>query len=190
VKSPHCTFVAFVFILFSPVAYSQVVPNPKPPLPPNSGLTPVYPPSAGASWTKGNPSCGNTCTNGPVRFTPAIVEGCEGVNVNLNFRTVTHDRNPTLLSDRGDTIENQGGSIDWGDGQTTTLDPKDCCSWNASHVYLQARQYAASARFGQQFTNARNPAGGCSYRCTVSQSAVVTIYPKTAPICTGRKTKH
>jgi hypothetical protein len=106
----------------------------------------------------------------------------------VNFRTDTHPKNPTLLSDRGDGIENQGGQIDWGDGQATALDPAQCCSWNLTHVYTQARQYAASANFGQQFTNANNPRGGCSYRCRVAQTADVTIYLKTAAVCTGSKT--
>jgi hypothetical protein len=107
----------------------------------------------------------------------------------MNFRTDTHPTRPTLLSDRGDGIENQGGEVDWGDGQKTPLDPAQCCSWNVSHPYAQARQYVASATFAQQFTNANNPRGGCSYRCRVSQTAQVTIYLKTAAICTGGKLK-
>lgn len=180
-----------VILCASTLAYAQgVQPIPRPPAPPNSGLTPKYPPSAGGQSIGGNPSCANACTNGPVRFTPAVVEACVGETVHMNFRTETHADHPNLLANRGDGIENQGGFVDWGDGGTTPLnyDPNQGPpSWDVTHVYNQARQYAASATFGQQFTNANNPRGGCSYRCRVSQSADVTIYMKTAAVCQAGK---
>lgn len=181
-------YVLSASLLLALPASGQIAPAPKPPAPPNSGLVPKYSAYAGPTWTAGNPSCSDTCTRGPVRFTPAVAEGCENVAVQMNFRTDTHVNNPTVLSNRGDTIENGGGEVDWGDGTPPTpLDPSKCCSWDVSHQYKQARQYAASAHFGQQFTNANNPRGGCSYRCSVSQSADVTIYLSSDPICTRMK---
>jgi hypothetical protein len=113
-----------------------------------------------------------------MRISPDPIEACEGEKIIINVR-VEGNKMATF----GDTVENAGGFIDWGDGKTDNLN--GCCSWDLSHSYPQARTYHASATFGEQDTNANNPPGGCSYRCRLQQCAVVIIHMKSSRECTG-----
>jgi hypothetical protein len=167
--------------------YGQVVGVPKPPQAPAAANGAKFPPRSGGHDFPKDKGCWTSCTKGPVRFTPSFLEGCEGEDVVTNFRIDAMP--PNTLSNRGDRMENEGGAIDWGDGETTDLAPKPglCCEWNEHHTYAQSMTYIASARYGQQFTNAFNPAGGCSYRCEDAQQMEVRIFPKNSPVCsTGR----
>ena len=181
------TTVAFA-VLSSTVLRAQVAPPPPRPQPPNANQTPKFPPSSGGHEINGaHSSCHSTCTAGPVRFTPDVTEGCAGIPIKTNFRITTDPDHSTLLSRRGDGIESQGGQADWGDGTTTDLaaSPLKCCEWDLTHVYSQAGNYLASAQYRQQFTNAHNPRGGCSYLCQDGQQTNVTIYLATSPMCAG-----
>lgn len=130
----------------------------------------------------GGSACTGRCADGPMRISPDPVEACEGEEVLINIR-IQGDRMSTF----GDTSQNKGGEIDWGDGKVEGL--SDCCNWDRKHTYLQAKTYHLSATFGEQFTNANNPPGGCSYRCRLQQVATVIIHLKTAPECAGGKLK-
>jgi len=113
-----------------------------------------------------------------MRISPDPIEACEGQTVSVNVRV---DGN--RMSTFGDHQENSGGEMDWGDGKTDALN--NCCSWDLTHNYIQAKTYYASAYFGEQHNNANNPAGGCSYRCRLQQSATVAIFLKSGPQCRG-----
>jgi hypothetical protein len=154
--------VCGIILFCSGTLYGQIQPVNPPPPPPSANKTPKFPPSAGGHEINGNSSCHDWCTKGPVRFTPDTLQACVGESVMANFRITTTP--PTLLANRGDGIENQGGQADWGDGETTDLaaPPLQCCTWDLTHVYRQAGSYVASAQYRQQFTNSVNPSGGCS----------------------------
>lgn len=109
-------------------------------------------------------------------ISPSPIEKCEGKEVHVNVR-IRDNRMDTF----GDSVENMGGVIDWGDGTDEGI--STCCSIDRSHVYLQAGTYYLSSAIAVQFHNADNPPGGCSYRCRLQQSATVEILPKDASKC-------
>jgi hypothetical protein len=130
----------------------------------------------------GGANCTGRCAAGPMRISPDPIEACEGEEALINIR-IEGGRMATF----GDTIENSGGDVDWGDGKEEGLGT--CCNWDKKHTYLQAKTYHLSVTFGEQSTNANNPPGGCSYRCRLQQAATVIIHQKNAPECAGGKFK-
>jgi hypothetical protein len=144
---------------------------------------PKYPTKHVTESIGGNVWCISRCTTDSVLdISPNPLEGCEGDALQVTVRVLGR------IDSNGDKVENSGGSIDWDDGTSNDFGAGN--SWNFTHIYNQAKGYAPSARFAQQYTNANNPPGGCSYRCGIQHNIEALIYLKTSDKCKKLREKN